>query len=480
MELGDYARQDAVGLAALIAAREVSATEAEAAARRAIAAVDPILGATVGELYPEPLGPASGTGALAGVPFAMKDVMPHLEGQIVQVGTRFTGDGVKASADTFLGGRVRAAGLRVIARTRAPELSFNLTTEPVAHGPTHNPWDLALSAGGSSGGAAALVAARALPMAHGTDSGGSIRIPAALCGLVGLKPTRGRLSVGPGQWESLHGLAHDCVACRTVRDAAAALDALSGPQPGDKYLVSPPERSFADSLAETPHGLRVRWTAESWGGGAVDETCRNAVEATAKLLAELGHEVEPGSPRLDAEVLQRGTLILWSTGLAQRAALLEQAVGRRPAPGELEACTDAMLRHGRDVTAVELLNAYGDCNAAGRAIGAWFEDVDVLVTPTAARASWRLGELDQNDPSYTADGWVRKLFDEYSPFSTPFNITGQPAISLPLAWTEAELPVGVQLVGRVGADATLLALCAQLEEAQPWIDRLPPVSVGRS
>ena len=477
MDLHDYAACDGVGLATLVRTRAVSAAEVEDCARRAIGEVDQALGATVGELL-DPALEANDEGTFTGVPFALKEVAPHLKGQVTQLGSRWAGDGVTGVADTHFGQRVRAAGLRAVARTRAPEFAFNATTEPVAHGPTRNPWDLERSVGGSSGGAAALVATRALPIAHATDGGGSIRIPASLCGLVGLKPTRSRIPVGPALWEGLHGMAHDFVLCRTLRDAAAALDALHGPGAGDKYLIPPPARPYAEEVNPEPGRLRVRWTADAWSGTPVAPECRAAVEATAVALDGLGHDVGPGTPAIDPDVLHRALVTTWAAGLAQRAAVLERAVGTPPSPGTVEACTLAMLRHGASVSAVDLLDGYGDCNAVGRAIGAFFEDADVLLLPSVARLPWKLGELDQNDESLDGDAWVRKLFALYAPFTAMFNISGQPAISLPLAWSDADLPIGVQLVGRYGDEATLFRLAAQLEQVFPWAARIPPIAVG--
>lgn len=476
MDVRDYAACDAVGLAALVRAREVSAAEVEDVSRRAIAAVEPTLGATVGQLL-DPALEASDVGPFGGVPFAMKEVGPHLQGQVTQFGSRWAGDGVTGATDTHFGQRIRAAGLRVVARTRAPEFAFNATTEPIAHGPTRNPWDLERSVGGSSGGAAALVAARALPIAHGTDGAGSIRIPASLCGVVGLKPTRSRIPVGPGWWEGLHGMAHDFVLCRTLRDAAAALDALHGPGAGDKYVIPPPTRPYAEEVGAEPGRVRVRWTAAAWSGPPVAPECRAAVEATARALDGLGHDVESGTPAIDPGVLHRALLTTWAAGLAQRAAILERGRGAPPSSDTVEACTLAMLRHGASISAVELLDGYGDCNTVGRAIGAFFEHAEVLLLPSVARLPWRLGELDQDDKSLDGDGWVRKVFTDYVPFTAMFNITGQPAISLPLAWSDGGLPVGVQLVGRYGDEATLLRLASQLEQVFPWAARIPPIAV---
>jgi amidase len=477
MDLRDYAACDAVGLATLMRGGEVTAAEVEDAARRAIGAVDPALEATVGRPLELPLE-SSGEGPLAGVPFAMKDVAPHLKGQLTQLGSRWAGDGVTGSADTDFGQRIRAAGLSVIARTRAPEFAFNVTTEPVAQGPTRNPWNLERSVGGSSGGAAALVAARALPIAHATDGGGSIRIPASLCGIVGLKPTRSRIPVGPALWEGLHGMAHDFVLCRTLRDAAAALDALHGPGLGDKYLIPPPARPYAEEVDAEPGRVRVRWTAGAWSAAPVAPECRAAVEVTARALDGLGHFVEEGTPPVDPDVLHRALVTTWAAGLSQRAAALERGLGVPPSPDTVEACTLAMLRLGASITAVELLDGYGDCNAIGRTIGTFFDNTDVLLLPSVARPPWKLGELDQNDESLDVDAWVRELFTVYAPFTAMFNITGQPAVSLPLAWSDGNLPIGVQLVGRYGDEATLLRLASQLEQIFPWAARIPPIAVG--
>jgi amidase len=477
MDLTDYAECDAVGLAELVRAGEVSADEVEETARRAIADVDPTLQATVGDLL-EPALEAAPDGPLAGVPFALKEVAPHLHGQVSQLGSRWTAEGITGAADTFLGQRIRGVGLRVIARTRSPEFAFNATTEPVVHGPTCNPWDLERSVGGSSGGAAALVAARALPIAHGTDGGGSIRIPASLCGLVGLKPSRLRIPVGPALWEANHGMAHDFVVCRTLRDAAAALDAFHGLAPGEKYLIPPPQRRYAEEVGADPGRLRIAWTTDAWSGEPVAPECRSAVEATAQALDGLGHDVEPGSPSIDAEVLHRALLTCWATGLAQRAALLERAVGTPASDDTVEACTLAMIRLGASITAVQLLDGYGDCNAVGRSIGTFFENFDVLLLPSTAKVPWKLGELDQNDSNLDTDGWLHKLFSQYAPFTAMFNITGQPAINLPLAWSQSGLPVGVQLVGRYGDEAALLRVASQLEQLFPWAGRVPRIAVG--
>ena len=477
MELRDYAAHDAVGIAELVRGGQVSAEEVDDAARRAIESVEPQLHATVGELNEAPLA-GDGTGPLHGVPTAMKEVAPHLESQRTQLGSRIAGDGVVSGADTHFGARLRASGLRSHARTRSPEFAFNATTEPIVHGPTCSPWGLGRSVGGSSGGAGALVASRALAIAHATDGGGSIRIPASLCGLVGLKPSRSRTPVGPGQWENLHGMGHDFVLCRTLRDCAAALDALQGPGPGDKYVIPRPARSYTEELGADSGSLRIAWTTEAWSGAQIDTECRASVEATADTLADLGHDVSSGSPAIDNDTMIAGLMSSWAVGIAQRLAVAEKALGVEAGPDTVEACSLAMLEYGRSLSGIELLDGFAQLNAVGRPIGEFFEGVDVLLLPSCGRVPWKLGELDQHDSSLAAEAWVRKLFDDYSPFTAMFNITGQPAMSLPLAWTDDGLPVGVQLVGRYGDEATLLRLAGQLEQAFPWADRLPPILVS--
>jgi amidase len=391
VELSEYADHDAVGLAELIRTGRVTAEEVDDAARRAIEAVEPALQATVGDLLDLP-GSSGQDGPLAGVPFAVKDVSAHLAGQVVQYGSRWTGDGIPVGQDSYLGRRFRAAGLRAVARSRSPEFAFNASTEPRAHGPTHNPWDPGRSAGGSSGGAAALVAARALPIAHATDAAGSIRIPSALCGVVGLKPTRARIPIPPGLWESVHGMSHDFVITRTLRDAATALDVLHGPVAGDKYVITPPARRYVAEVGADPGRLRIRWTADAWSGATVAPQCRAAVEATAQALDAAGHDVRHDTPAIDVDLLDRALLTSWAAALAQRADMLERAVDRPASPDVVESVTLAMIELGRATTAVQLLDSHAMCNTIARAIGAFFETVDVLVLPVTARpgssANW--------------------------------------------------------------------------------------------
>lgn len=474
MQVSDYASYDGVGLAELIRSGQVSAAEVEQAAREAIAQVDPRLGALVGELFEAALEHTA-DGPFGGVPFLYKDLVIHAAGVPVANGTRMPP--VTFPYDSDLMARFRAAGLAALGRTATPEFGFNATTESVANGPTRNPWDTSRSSGGSSGGAAALVAARAVPVAHASDGGGSIRIPAASCGLVGLKPSRGRVPIGPDYDDPLSGFAVELAVTRTVRDAAALLDAVQGPGVGDRYVIAPPARPYVDEVGADPGRLRIATTATSWSGAPADKECQLAVEAVARELAGLGHDVGDGSPEVDGDAFVEANVDIWSAFLADGVVGLGALLGVAPGPDVLEAATLACVEHGRSLSALELSAAMRQINAVSRSVGRFFSDVDVLMTPTTATPAPKLGVLDQDDASLDAAGWTRKVFG-YAAFTPLFNATGQPAISLPLGWTGDGRPVGVQLVGRFGAEDTLLRLAAALEDAMPWRDRRPGVCAG--
>ncbi len=469
MHISEYREYDAVGLAQLIRSGQVSAQEVQQVAREAILAVNPALNALVGGLFEEAL-PASTTGPFAGVPFVIKDFSLHAAGVKIGMGTRLAGEGIVYPHDTELMTRFKQAGLVTLARTATPEFAFNVTTEPVVNGPTHNPWDISRSPGGSSGGSAALVAAHAVPVAHATDGAGSIRIPAAWCGLVGLKPTRGRVPPGPDTDERLSGLGVDFALARTVRDTAALLDAVHGPGIGDKYFASPPARPYAQEVGTPPGRLRIAMTTQAWSGTPVDKEYANTVSLVCRELAALGHDVEEASPHLDWERFVDAILPVWTAGVADSALGLAQTRGIDLGLDVLEAVTLASVEYGRRLTAVDLLRALRLCNTITRDVSAFFRSYDVLVTPTTASAPPLLGILNQNDPKLTPRDWLNKLF-ALVPFTPLFNMTGQPAISLPLGQSSEGLPIGVQLVARYGDEATLLRLAAQLEEALPWKQR---------
>jgi len=471
MHFSEYSEYDAVGLAQLIKSGQVSAQEVQQVARQAILAVNPNLNALVGGLFEEAL-PSSTSGPFAGVPFAIKDLALHAAGVKIGMGSRLAGEGIVFPHDTNMMARFKQAGLVTLGRTATPEFGFNATTEPLSNGPTRNPWNPSRSTGGSSGGSAALVAARAIPLAHATDGAGSIRIPAAWCGLVGLKTTRGRTPQGPDADERLSGLGVEFALTRTVRDAAALLDAVNGPGLGDKYFAPPPERPYAQEVGTPPGRLRIAMTTQAWSGVSVDQEYVDTVSTICHQLASLGHEVEEASPQLDWEAFVDANLPIWTASIADSALGLAEARGVDLGPEVLEAVTLASVEYGRRVTAVDLLRALRLCNTITRSVSAFFSTYDVLVTPTVATPPPPLGALNQNDPGLDPRGWLNKLFS-LIPFTPLFNVTGQPAISLPLGQSREGLPISVQLVARYGDEATLLRLAAQLEQALPWAHRRP-------
>ena len=477
MELSDYVKYDAVGLAQLITSGQVSAHEVQQVAREAIEAVNPELNALVGDLFETPL-PYAASGRFAGIPFLIKDLVLHAAGVPTCMGSRLSGEGIAFPHDTDLMLCFQQAGLATLGRTATPEFGFNASTESLANGPTLNPWDTSRSSGGSSGGSAALVAARALPVAHASDGGGSIRIPSAWCGLVGLKPTRGRTPVGPDFDESLFGLAIEFALVRTVRDAAALLDAVQGSGVGDKYVIAPPRHPYTEEVGTQPGSLRIAFTTQAWSGDPVDKEYVQAIESIGRELTSLGHTVEEASPRFDWDAFVKANAALWATFIAYGALGLADILGIKPGPEVLEATVLNCVEYARQLTVFDFFAAQQTCNVISRTVGAFFNDYDVLVTPTVAVPPPPLGYLNANDASLDMLGWLNKVL-AVIPFTPLFNVTGQPAMSLPLVQSDDGLPIGVQFVARYGDEATLFQLASQLEQALPWSDRLPRIVAAR-
>lgn len=490
----DYTRHDGLGLAELVARGDVHPSELVEAALARIDAVDPQLGALARRLddrartsaaAPLPAGP------FRGVPILLKDLLADLEGVPTSRGSRLFAAEVAAHDSEFVR-RLKASGVVILGKTKTPEFGITPTTEPVLHGPARNPWDLGRSAGGSSGGSAAAVAARLVPIASGGDGGGSIRIPASCCGVFGLKPTRGRTPTGPDRGENWRGLAVEHVLTRSVRDSAAMLDATTGVDHGAPYQVPPPARPFLAEVGAAPGRLRIAFTARPLLGRSIDPECVRGVQATAELLRELGHEVVERAPVVDGPAFSRAFLTVIC---ANARADLDDAArrrGRRVTPDEVEFTTWALGLLGGEVRAGDYELALRHLQGASRRVAELFVDHDVLLTPTVAAPPPRHGELMPRGAEallLRAIGRLRagKLLDlvgalesaaakayEYIPFTPVFNATGQPAMSVPLWWTPAGLPLGMHFVGRFADEATLLRLAAQLEEARPWADRRPP------
>jgi amidase len=470
VELREYAERDAVGLRSLIAAGEVTAAEVEDAARNALAVANAELNGLALPLFSPALEHA-GDGPLAGVPFLIKDSGPMAAGVPFCCGSRSLRD-VTAQHDSDLMTRFRAAGLVTLGLTTVPEMCISFATESVRYGPTRNPWDLERGVGGSSGGAAALVAAGAVPLAHANDGAGSIRIPASCCGLVGLKPSRGRTPCGPDMGELMFGMACEFALTRTVRDAARLLDAVQGPGLGDKYTAPPPARRYADEMTGEPARLRVAVTTRAWSGAAVDPEVGAVAAAAGRMLESMGHVVTDASPQVDWDSVMQAT----RTELAGIAGAFLLSP-RPPHPASMEAVSRQVLSQTRELSALDLMAGFDAQNRVTRSVAAFFGGHDLLVTPALGQLPARHGTLRYDDAGHSVTSWLESIFD-YGPFTAMFNVTGQPAISLPLGESETGLPIGVQVVAPYGREDLLFQIAAQLEEAMPWRGRRPGGFVG--
>lgn len=493
--MDDFASHDATSLAGLIRTRQVSAREVVTASIERIDAVNPRLNAVVHRMYESALVQSDSVAPdapFAGVPFLLKDLLAWYAGEPMTSGSRLFRNWIPPH-DTEIVRRYRKAGLIVVGKTNTPEFGLTPYTEPELFGPTRNPWDPTRTTGGSSGGSAAAVASAMVPMAGGGDGGGSIRIPASCCGLFGLKPTRGRTPAGPVAGEHWQGAAIEHCLTRTVRDSAAILDAISGPDVGAPYWAQPPSRPFLDEVTSAPARLRIAFTSTPLLGHEVHDDCKAALDDAAKLLESLGHEVIGGEPEIDRQSFNRAFLTI-ICGEVHSAILEAKAyAGLNANPANVEYTTWALHLLGRRVSAGELVRAQHYLWTAARGIGKFFENVDVLLTPTMAVPPFPVGSLQPPAHErvllkmlgrFRAGGVLRllhaleqtadKIFDAF-PYTPAFNVTGQPAMSVPLFWNADNLPIGVQLVGRYGAEATLFQLAGQLEQARPWKDRRPPI-----
>jgi amidase len=468
MRVDEYSAHDAVGLRGLLRAGEVTETEVEAAAREAIGAVDGTLNALAMPLFDEPLDHAA-DGPFAGVPFLIKNSGPVAEGVPFTMGSDLFA-GAVAPCDLEIMRRFRAAGLATLGVTNVPEMVISFATESRRHGITRNPWDPERGAGGSSGGSAALVAAGGVPVAHGNDGAGSIRIPAACCGLVGLKPSRGRTPAGPHETELLFGLGYEFALTRTVRDAAHLLDAVHGAAVGDKVMAIPPATPFAGDVGARPPRLRVALATAAFSGVPVDPECAQAAQAVAEQLSSAGHDVGDATPAIDADLVRE---VYDSITLVALAGVPDIAPVT-PGPGTAEGTTLAAFERARTLTAVDIGRGFRAFHAVARSAALFFEDHDLLVTPTLAHPPWPHGRLEYDRPGRSMASWIDAIF-EYGPFTAPFNIGGQPAISVPTGQSADGLPIGVQLVAAHGREDLLLRVAAHLEEALPWAGRRPYV-----
>jgi amidase len=472
----DIAWLDAIGQAELVRTKQVSPAELVDGAIARMEKLNPQLNAVIHELYDRARREAAGElpdGPFRGVPFLLKDLVAELAGTPYSEGSDLSGDHVSTVTQELAARYVRA-GFVVCGKTNTPEFGILPTAEPRRFGASRNPWDTGRSTGGSSGGSAAAVASGMVPAAHANDGGGSIRIPASCCGLVGLKPTRARNSLAPQLGDLIGGLVCEHVVTRSVRDTAAILDVTAGPVPGDPYWA-PPMRgpSFAAAAASAPARLRIGIMTASPTGSDVHLDCIEAARAAAASCESLGHRVEQTTFDVDGDAFVGDFINAWAAGNARAAGVLEERLGRPATEEDLEPLTWALVALGRSLDAPRYLAAVEGLQRATRRIAASFETIDVLLTPTIGEPPAPLGTFD-SPPGEPLAGLLRAA--AYVPFTPPFNATGQPAISLPLHWNAEGLPIGVQFVGRFGDEETLLSLAAQLEQAMPWADRRPPVS----
>jgi amidase len=480
----DFATLDATAQAELVRTGQVSSLELVDAAINRIEKLNPELNAVIHPLFDQARKAAAGPlpdGPFAGVPILFKDLGCEIEGEPYHEGMKFLKDaGYRAPYTANLAKQYLDAGFVVAGRTNTPELGLVPTTEPVAYGATHNPWKRGHTTGGSSGGSAAAVASGMVPVAHANDGGGSIRIPASCCGLVGLKPTRGRTSTGPELNDIAQFLMTELCVSRTVRDTAGVLDAVHGPFPGDATQAPAPTRPYRDEVGADPGKLRIGLqTTNPIGGTPIHPDCVAAAEGAAKLLESLGHGVEVAAPAgFDNEELIMQFGAVWAADCAYYLADFGRKVGRDVTVDDVEILTWALAEMGQTVTGGQLLGAITDAMQANRKAAVWWADepdgdgFDLLLTPTLGEPPVPHGTFDST-PEEPLSGFFRSA--GFVPFTAQFNVSGQPAISLPLHWNSDGLPIGIQLVAAFGREDVLLRIAAQLERAQPWVDRRPPV-----
>jgi amidase len=478
----EFESHDAVGLAQLVSSGEVSARELLEASLNRVAALNPRLNAIVNQQVDVALrdiGQGLPDGPLKGVPFLLKDLgaeavdFPSHNGSELLRNTVYRGD-------SNLVKRLRRSGLVIFGRTTSPEGGVGPVTEAAVYGgPTRNPWNLEHTPGGSSGGAGAAVAAGIVPAAHGSDGGGSVRIPASNCGLFGMKPTRARLPDGPFAGEGWAGMAIEGFLTRSVRDTAVLLDVVQGADIGAPYHAPPLSGTFRSALTRSPGRARIAVCHGTFTGETIHPQCREAVEKTAMLLRDLGHDVVEATPVADVDGMMRAWTVIVACGTALWVRTRLRTLGRTLGEGDIEPVARAACEYAETLSGADYLESVETIHDYGREMARFFTQHDALLSATLAEPPARIGRFahghwnDFREYRLGADG----VFP-YSPFTAAFNATGQPAASLPLHWTPEGLPVGVHLATAFGADEQLLSLCAQLESAQPWFNKRPPLRYG--
>ena len=472
----DFEQYDALGLADQVKRGKVSPTELLEAAIERVEARNGAVNAVTMKLYDfgrKAIADGLPDGPFTGVPFLLKDLTASLAGVKMTRGSKFFADAPPPAVDSEHVKRLKRAGLVIFGRTNTCELGLSLTCEPQLYGPTKSPWDLTRISGGSSGGAAASVGARMLPMAHGSDGFGSIRVPAACCGIVGLKPTRGRNTLAPYTGEGLGGCSTEHALTLTVRDTAALLDATAGTGPGDPYVAPPASRPFLAEVQAERRPLRIAYTTAAPNGAPVDTEYLKALAETVVFCKDLGHKVQEADPEIDRAAVVPTFLTLAAANMVVNLASYPTA-GRPARKGEVENVTWGTAQEGERISAADYVNATQTMHRLGRQMAAFHAGYDVLLTPGLGTLPPTLGWIDMMLED--VDEYWRRVFT-FSPFTVWFNLTGQPALMLPLGRTAAGFPIAVQLAGRYGEEGTILSLGAQLEKARPWFNRKPPIAL---
>lgn len=478
MRLDEYAACDGLGLAELVRDKQVSPAELAETALRAVEAVNGEINAVI-EIYDggtqEAAEAAAADGPFRGVPFLIKDVGLHFKGRKTEFCSRLC-QGMVAKEDSNYATLLKGSGITIVGRTNTPEFSMSTSSENLLYGNTSTPWKKGYSANGSTGGGAAAVAAGIVPIAHGSDIGGSIRGPAAWCGGVGLKPSRGRISSGPAYDEWGHGMSMSFVQTKTLRDTAAMLDCLAVPQPGDPFVIARPASPYRSFLRSGETPLRVAYWSEPLIDAPVDPEIASAVRATAETLSGMGHQVTEAAPPIDLAALDRACLDVWFFGFHRRLDEYARQMGRTVGPDTLEAATLRFYDYARTQPATRFFDALAAFNAARRRVGPFFTEFDAWVTPTMAQVAARHGTYNMNVDLSPEEFLAYE--ERPAQFMVLHNVTGQPAMSLPLAMHSSGLPIGVQIAARPAEEHILIQLGAALEEAMPWRDRVPPLHVS--
>jgi amidase len=463
---------DATAQAELIRRKQLTPLELVDDAIARIERLNPALNAVITPMFELARSSARNLlpdGAFRGVPYLLKDLLASYAGVRMASGSSFL-KGFVPDHDSELVVRLKRAGLVIVGKTNTPELGILPTTEPRAFGPSRNPWAPGRITGGSSGGSAAAVAAGMVPMAHANDGGGSIRIPASCCGVFGMKPTRGRNSLGPDFGDIMSGLVVEHAVTRSVRDSAALLDATAGPCVGDPYYPPPPVRPFLQEVGADPGKLRIAFTTTAATGVPIHPDCVRAVREAAELCSGLGHDLNEAAPALDAELLAKSFTAVWSAGCASIVEGTAFLMQQTPTPDQFEELTWELFQQGRMLSGPAYLLAVMMLQRIARQVALFFASYDIWLTPTLAEPPLPLGGFDAQ-PGNPMYGLQRAV--AFVPFTPVCNVTGQPAMSMPLYWNAEGLPVGTHFVGRFGDEARLFRLAAQLEAARPWAARYP-------